>query len=64
MALSHLCAGRFGLLRGLLAGGSAAGLALGGIRLWQMGGGIWLLLIGALICAKTVKNLAKDRAMV
>lgn len=64
MALSHLCAGRFGLLRRLLAGGSAAGLALGGIRLWQMGGGIWLLLIGALICAKTVKNLAKDRAMV
>ena len=64
MALAHLCAGRLPVLRGALAGLSAAGLLLGGMWLWRVGGGVWLLLIGALICAKTVKNLAKNRAVV
>ena len=34
------------------------------LRLWQLGGGMWLLLTGALISTQTVKNLAKATAMV
>lgn len=64
MALAHLCAGRLPVLRGLLAGGCAAGLLLGGAWLCRAGGGVWLLLIGALICAKTAKNLAKTHVVV
>ena len=45
MALSHLAA--------------VSCLLLAGVRLWQMGGGAWLLLTGALISTQTVKNLAK-----
>ena len=64
MALAHLCGGRLAALRGALAGASAAGLLAGGAWLHRAGGGVWLLLIGVLICAKSLKNLAKSRAMV
>lgn len=64
MALAHLCGGRLAVLRGALAGASAAGLLAGGAWLHRAGGGVWLLLIGVLICAKSLKNLAKSRAMV
>ena len=64
MVLEHLCAGGAVTARAALALLSAAGLLCCGLWLLHMGGGCWLLLIGALICAKTVKNLAKDRAMV
>ena len=64
MVLEHLCAGGAVTARAALALLSAAGLLCCGLWLLRTGGGCWLLLIGALICAKTVKNLAKDRAMV
>lgn len=64
MALAHLCAGRLGRMRALCTGLSAVGLLLGGVVLWSAGGGVWLLFIGALICAKTGKNLAKTGAVV
>ena len=40
------------------------GLLAAGRRLGQLGGGMWLLLTGALISTQTVKNLAKATAMV
>ena len=59
MALSHLAAGRFPAARQGIALLAVSCLLLAGVRLWQMGGGAWLLLTGALISTQTVKNLAK-----
>lgn len=59
MALSHLAAGRFPAARQGITLLAVSCLLLAGVRLWQMGGGIWLLLTGVLISTQTVKNLAK-----
>ena len=64
MALSHLCGGRFGAVRRVLALLSAAGLVLGGLWMQQAGGGIWLLLIGAAMSVKSCKGLANGIYMV
>lgn len=60
MALMHLCAGGAATGRAMLALLSATGLLLCGLWLLRVGGGCWLLLIGALIGAKSVKNLANS----
>ena len=59
MALCHLADGRFPFARGALSLAVMAGLLATGCWLWRQGGGAWLLLIGALISAQTMKNLAK-----
>lgn len=64
MALSHLAAGRFASFRQGAALLTAFCLLLAGVRLWQAGGGCWLLLTGTLISVQTVKNLAKTTGMV
>lgn len=64
MALAHVCAGRCPQLRGGVALFGAAGLLAAGAYLLRAGGGCWLLLIGAVICAKSGKNLAKGTGMV
>ncbi len=63
MVLEHLCAGGALAGRAVLALCSAAGLLLGGLWLLHAGGGCWLLLIGALIGAKSAKNLANSIRM-
>ena len=64
MALSHLSAGRFPAVRQGIALLTIFGLLFAGVRLWQAGGGAWLLLTGALAGTQTMKNLAKDTGMV
>lgn len=63
MVLEHLCAGGAVTARAVLALFGAAVLLLGGLWLLRMGGGCWLLLIGALIDAKSAKNLANSIKM-
>lgn len=60
MALEHLCAGGAETARMAFAVLSAAVLLFCGLWLLRVGGGCWLLLIGALIGAKSVKNLANS----
>lgn len=64
MALSHLAEGRFAAVRQGISLLTMFCLLAAGMRLWQLGGGMWLLLTGALISTQTVKNLAKATAMV
>lgn len=64
MALFYLCGGRFPAARNGAALLSAAGVLLTGIGLQQAGGGIWLLLTGGLIAAKSLKGLANRTYMV
>lgn len=63
MVLEHLCAGGAVTARAALALLSAAGLLCCGLWLLRTGGGCWLLLIGALIGAKSAKNLANSIKM-
>lgn len=60
MALEHLCACGAETARMALAALSAAGLLFCGLWLLRAGGGCWLLLIGTLIGAKSVKKLANS----
>lgn len=64
MALSHLAEGRFAAVRQGISLLTMFCLLAAGMRLWQLGGGMWLLLTGAFISTQTVKNLAKATAMV
>ena len=64
MALRHLAGGGFFRARGILALLTALCLHGAGAFLFFHGGGCWLWLIGALIAAKTAKDLAKPAVRV